>query len=172
VRLAGPRDFMERQRDAMIGHEQWMAMAIEEARLGAAGGEQPFGSVIVRDRAVICRTRSLKVSTSDTTAHSELLAVRTATQKLNQRVLDGCVFYATCEPCPMCLGAILNAGINHLVIGARKSQVRQFSKTAFRFNDYTVERFAEMVGWPLVVEQALQEQCIALYADAAVELTR
>ena len=61
---------------------------------------------------------------------------------------------------------------NHLVIGARKSQVRQFSKTAFRFNDYTVERFAEMVGWPLIVEQALQEQCIALYADAAVELTR
>jgi tRNA(adenine34) deaminase len=149
-----------------------MALAVEEARLGGSSGEQPFGSVIARDGAVICRTRSLKVSTSDATAHSELLAVRAATQKLNRRVLDGCVFYATCEPCPMCLGAILNAGINHLVIGARKSQVRQFSRTAFRFNDYTVERFAEMVGWSLIVEQALQEQCIALYADAAMELTR
>jgi tRNA(adenine34) deaminase len=156
----------------MGGHEQWMAIAIEEARLGEANGEQPFGSVIVRDGALICRTRSLKVSTSDTTAHSELLAVRAATQRLNQRVLDGGVFYATCEPCPMCLGAILNAGINHLVIGARKSQVLQFSKTAFRFSDYTVERFADMVGWSLVVEQALQEQCIALYAGATVELTR
>jgi tRNA(adenine34) deaminase len=156
----------------MTGHEQWMAIAIEEARLGAASGEQPFGSAIVRDGALICRTRSLKVSTSDTTAHSELLAVRAATQKLHQRVLDGCVFYATCEPCPMCLGAILNAGIDRLVIGARKSQVRQFSRTAFRFSDYTVERFAEMVGWSLTVEQALQERCIALYADATIELTR
>jgi tRNA(adenine34) deaminase len=153
-------------------HERLMALAVEEARLGGACGEQPFGSVIARDGAVICQTHSLKVSTSDTTAHSELLAVRAATQKLNRRVLDRCVFYATCEPCPMCLGAILNAGINHLVIGARKSQLRQFSKTAFRFSDYTVERFAEMVGWSLTVEQALQEQCIALYADATVELTR
>jgi tRNA(adenine34) deaminase len=157
---------------AVTEHERLMALAVEEARLGGSSGEQPFGSVIARDGAVICQTRSLKVSTSDTTAHSELLAVRAATQKLNERVLDGCIFYATCEPCPMCLGAILNAGINHLVIGARKSQVRQFSRTAFRFNDYTVERFAEMVGWPLLVEQALQEQCIALYADAPVELTR
>jgi tRNA(adenine34) deaminase len=156
----------------MTGHDRLMAVAIQEARLGGASGEQPFGSVIARDGAVICQTRSLKVSTSDTTAHSELLAVRAATQKLKQRVLDGCVFYATCEPCPMCLGAILNAGINHLVIGARKSQLRQFSKTAFRFSDYTVERFAEMVGWSLIVEQALPEQCIALYADATVELTR
>jgi tRNA(Arg) A34 adenosine deaminase TadA len=72
----------------------------------------------------------------------------------------------------MCLGAIQIAGINHLVIGARKSQVRQFSNAAFRFNAYTVERFAEMVGWPLAVEQVLQEECIGLYANATVELTR
>ena len=158
--------------EAMTEHERWMTIAIEEARFGSASGEQPFGSVIVRNGAMVCRTRSLKVSTSDTTAHSELLAVRTATQGLKHRVLDGCVFYATCEPCPMCLGAILNAGIDRLVIGARKSQVQQFSTTAFHFNAYTVERFAEMVGWPLVVEQALQDQCIALYAGATVTLTR
>jgi tRNA(adenine34) deaminase len=156
----------------MTEHERWMAIAIEEAKLGARVGEQPFGSVIVRNGEALCRTRSLKVSTSDATAHSELMAVREATQKLKRRVLDGCVFYATCEPCPMCLGAIQIAGINHLVIGARKSQVRQFSNAAFRFNAYTVERFAEMVGWPLAVEQVLQEECIGLYANATVELTR
>jgi tRNA(adenine34) deaminase len=156
----------------MTEHERWMSIAIEEAKLGARLGEQPFGSVIVRNGEVLSRTRSLKMSTSDATAHSELMAVREATQKLRQRVLDGAVFYATCEPCPMCLGAIQIAGVNHLVIGARKSQVRQFSKTAFRFNAYTVERFAEMVGWPLLVEQTLSAECIALYANAAVELTR
>jgi tRNA(adenine34) deaminase len=84
-------------------HEHFMAMAIEEARLGAAAGEQPFGAVIVRYGDVTCRARSLKVSTSDTTAHSETLAVKIATQKLGQRTLPGCVFYSTCEPCPMCL---------------------------------------------------------------------
>jgi tRNA(adenine34) deaminase len=54
----------------MTGHDRLMAVAIQEARLGGASGEQPFGSVIARDGAVICQTRSLKVSTSDTTAHS------------------------------------------------------------------------------------------------------
>ena len=156
----------------MTEHERWMSIAIEEAKLGVRLGEQPFGAVIARDGEALARTRSLKVSTSDATAHSELMAVREATQKLKQRVLEGCTFYATCEPCPMCLGAIQIAGINHLVIGARKAQVREFSKTAFRFNNYTVERFAEMVGWPLTVEQALQDECVALYANATVELTR
>jgi len=87
-------------------HERFMAIAIEEAKLGAAMGEQPFGAVVARNGEVIVRTRSLKVSTSDTTAHSETLAIKHATQKLKQRTLPDCVFYCTCEPCPMCLGAI------------------------------------------------------------------
>ena len=156
-----------------VDHERFMAMAIEEAKLGAAAGEQPFGAVIARNGEVICRTRSLKVSTSDTTAHSETLAIRAATQKLGQRALPGCVFYATCEPCPMCLGAILNGGITTLVMGARNASINQLAKLAFNFKDYTVERFAEMVGWELtVIEGVLENECIALYRDAHVALTR
>jgi tRNA(adenine34) deaminase len=154
-------------------HERFMAMAIEEAKLGAAAGEQPFGAVIARNGEVICRARSLKVSTSDTTAHSETLAIRAATQKLGQRTLPDCVFYATCEPCPMCLGAILNGGISTLVMGARNRSINQLAKLAFNFKDYTVERFAEMVGWELtVIEGVLENECIALYRDARVALTR
>jgi len=158
----------------MSDHERFMAMAIEEARAGAAMGEQPFGAVIARDGQLVCRTRSLKVSTSDTTAHSETLAIKTATQRLGMRILPpGCVFYATCEPCPMCLGAILNGGIETLVMGARNSDIRALATLAFNFKDYTVERFAEMTGWNLkVVEGVLTDQCVALYRDAAVELTR
>jgi tRNA(Arg) A34 adenosine deaminase TadA len=95
----------------MANHERFMAMAIAEAKLGAAAGEQPFGAVVARGDELICKARSLKVGTSDATAHSETLAIKAATQKLRQRTLPDCVFYATCEPCPMCLGAILNAGI-------------------------------------------------------------
>jgi len=157
----------------VTNHEKYMAIAIEEAKAGAAMGEQPFGAVVTRGEEVICRARSLKVGTFDTTAHSETLAIKHATQKLRQRTLPDCVFYATCEPCPMCLGAILNAGISTLVIGARKHQVRPFATRAFNFKDYSVESFAEMVGWDLtVINGVLNDQCVALYANSAVELTR
>src|SRR6266851_8659647 len=151
-------------------HESFMAIAIEEAKLGAAMGEQPFGAVVVRNGEVICRTRSLKVSTSDTTAHSETLAIKHATQKLRQRMLPDCVFYCTCEPCPMCCGAILNGGIKTLVMGARNRHIKNLAELAFNFKDYSVERFADMVGWDLtVVEGVLEDECVALYRESRVE---
>jgi tRNA(adenine34) deaminase len=154
-------------------HEHFMAIAIEEAKRGRAAGEQPFGAVVARGGEVVCRTCSLKVSRSDVTAHSETLAVGMATQVLRTRTLTGCTFYCTCEPCPMCLGAILNGGIDHLVMGARNRDVARPDKLAFNFGDYTVERFAAMVGWNLkVVEGVLGDACIDLYRTAGVELTR
>jgi tRNA(adenine34) deaminase len=154
-------------------HNRFMAIAIEEAKAGAAQGEQPFGALIVRDGAIIVKSRSLKVSTSDTTAHAETLAIKYATQKLGQRTLPGCTFYATCEPCPMCLGAILNGGIETLVLGARNADVKRLAKLAFNFKDYTVERFAEMTGWDLtLIEGVRTDECLELYTTARVELTR
>jgi tRNA(adenine34) deaminase len=68
---------------------------------------------------------------------------------------------------------VLNGGIKTIVIGARNRQVQQFAKLAFHFKDYSVERFAEMVGWDLtVVGGVLSDECIALYAGTHVELTR
>src|ERR1700712_2736562 len=121
----------------MIDHQRFMAIAIEEARLGRAAGEQPFGAVVARDGEVVAQARSLKVNTHDTTAHSELLAIKAASMTLRQRVLTGCVFYATCEPCPMCLGSILNAGIDILVIGVRKRKLNGLPNLAYDFKDYT-----------------------------------
>ena len=154
-------------------HERFMAIAIEEALAGRAKGEQPFGAVVARDGEVVCRTHSLKVSRCDATAHSETMAVGLATQTLRTRTLTGCTFYCTCEPCPMCLGAIFNGGINTLVMGARNSDVQGLAKLAFNFGSYSVESFVAMVGWKLtVVEGVLGEQCIDLYRTADVELTR
>jgi tRNA(adenine34) deaminase len=154
-------------------HSHFMALAIEEAKAGAAQGEQPFGALIVRDGEIIVRSRSLKVATSDTTAHAETLAIKYATQKLGQRTLPGCTFYATCEPCPMCLGAILNGGIQTLVLGVRNADVKRLAKFAFNFKDYTIERFAEMTGWDLtLIEGVRTGECLELYTSARVELTR
>ena len=119
----------------MKSHEDYMAMAIEEAKAGAASGEQPFGAAVVLDGELVVRTRSLKVSLSDSTAHSETLAVKMATVKLGRRRIPDAVFYATCEPCPMCLGAILNAGIGTLVLGARNADLRELAPLAFNFKD-------------------------------------
>jgi tRNA(adenine34) deaminase len=70
-------------------------------------------------------------------------------------------------------GCILNGGITTLVMGARNRHIKQLAKLAFNFKDYTVARFAEMVGWELtVIEGVLETECIALYRDARVALTR
>src|SRR6202020_923209 len=106
-------------------HNRFMAIAIEEAKAGAAQGEQPFGAVVARDGEVVVRSRSLKVSACDATAHSETLAIKYATQKLGRRELPDCTFYATCEPCPMCLGAILNGGFNTLLLGGPKPHTKK-----------------------------------------------
>ena len=132
---SGAPDAMERPMDQ--DHSRFMAIAIAEAKAGAAQGEQPFGAVIVRNGEVVVQSRSLKVSTSDTTAHSETLAIKYATQKLQTRTLPDCTFYATCEPCPMCLGAILNGGIGTLVLGARNRDVKKLAALAFNFKDYS-----------------------------------
>ncbi len=154
-------------------HERFMAMAIEEAKAGAAMGEQPFGSLVVVNGEVIVRSRSLKVGLSDTTAHSETRAISLATQKLKRREIPEGVFYSTCEPCPMCLGAVFNSGIKTLVLGARNADIHKLANLAFNYNRYTAESFAEFVGWDLtVVTGVLHDQCVDLYRTARVELTR
>lgn len=84
-----------------------MRRAIELAQNGIdsnAGG--PFGVVVVLNGEIIAEGNNRVTSTNDPTAHAEVVAIRNACQKLNSFQLDGCVLYTSCEPCPMCLGAI------------------------------------------------------------------
>src|SRR5258708_9691467 len=131
------------------GHERFMSVAIEEEKAGAAAGEQPFGAVVVLNGEVVCGSRSVKVSTSDTTAHSETLAIKYATQQPKRRFIPEAVFYSTCEPCPMCMGAVFNSGIKTLVLGARNADVARLANLAFNFKNYKAEPFAAFVGWDL-----------------------
>jgi len=148
-----------------------MRIAIEEAKAGLAIGEQPFGTVITSKESIVCQTHSLKVSTCDPTAHAETLAIRAASHKLQQRTLPDCVVYTTCEPCPMCLGAMLNAGVKRLVMGARLSDLS--ASSIFSFGSYSAERFAAMVGWALQTDSGvLGEECIGLYRGTSASLTR
>jgi guanine deaminase len=87
--------------------DEWMrqaiALAVENVR-EARGG--PFGAVVVKDGQVIATGVNTVTSTFDPTAHAEIVAIRGACRYLSQHQLTGCELYSSCEPCPMCLGAI------------------------------------------------------------------
>lgn len=87
--------------------EKHMREAIELSHrniLKGAGG--PFAAVIVRNGAVVARGTNLVTSTNDPTAHAEIVAIRAACRSLKTFQLSDCEIYTTCEPCPMCLGAV------------------------------------------------------------------
>ena len=81
---------------------QAIALALENIRTG--GG--PFAALVVKDGAIVATGANRVTTTSDPTAHAEIVAIREACKKLGSFQLDDCEIYTTCEPCPMCLGAI------------------------------------------------------------------
>jgi len=84
-----------------------MRRAIEVAKSGMEANEGgPFGAVVVKDGEVIAEGNNCVTSTNDPTAHAEVQAIRKACEKLETFQLDDCIIYTSCEPCPMCLGAI------------------------------------------------------------------
>ena len=93
---------------SLADKQRFLGMAIAEAVRGAKAGQGgPFGAVIVKDGFVIARAANAVVASNDPTAHAEVQAIRAACAALGTFRLDGCDIYASCEPCPMCLGAIL-----------------------------------------------------------------
>jgi len=108
--------------DEQRQHEKFMRMAIQlseqnvEQRLGG-----PFGAVIVKDGMVIARSANKVVQQKDPTAHAEISAIRLACAELETYNLEGCLIYTSCEPCPMCLGAIYWAHIDAIYYANTKA---------------------------------------------------
>ena len=87
--------------------KEFMRRAFELAQNGVDDGKGgPFGAVVVKDGKIVGEGCNRVTSTNDPTAHAEVVAIRAACQNLNDFQLEGCVIYTSCEPCPMCLGAI------------------------------------------------------------------
>lgn len=99
----------------------FISVAIDLAREGMndnLGG--PFGAIVVKDRKIIGRGQNRVTSSHDPTAHAEVNAIRDACQQLSTFELRGCILYTSCEPCPMCLGAIYWARIDRVVFAATR----------------------------------------------------
>lgn len=101
-------------------YEEWMALALDEARRAPAHGDVPVGAVVVRrrDGAVVAARHNERELTGDPTAHAELLALRDAATESGSWRLDAHALVVTLEPCPMCAGAIWAARVPLLVFGA------------------------------------------------------
>ncbi|TSD63242.1 nucleoside deaminase [Inquilinus sp. KBS0705] len=115
-------------------HETFMQMAIELSEYNlknALGG--PFGAVIVKDGMVVARSANKVVPQNDPTAHAEISAIRLACQELGTFNLAGCEIYTSCEPCPMCLGAIYWAHIDKIYYANTKEDA-----AAIGFDDHAI----------------------------------
>ena len=96
-----------------------MALALEEAQTALSHDDVPVGAVVLDPNGiVIARRHNERESTSDPTAHAEVLALRDAAEALGTWRLDGCTLVVTLEPCPMCAGAAVNSRIERVVYGA------------------------------------------------------
>jgi guanine deaminase len=105
---------------------RFLALAIAEAARGCqAGSGGPFGAVVVKDGVVIAQACNAVVANNDPTAHAEVQAIRAACAALSSFQLHGCDLYASCEPCPMCLGAILWARPRAVYFAATRDDAAQ-----------------------------------------------
>ncbi len=102
----------------MTREEKFMQEAIQLSQNAIDNNNGgPFGSVIVKNNIVIGRGYNKVTSTNDPTAHAEMVAIRDACKNINSFQLEDCEIYTSCEPCPMCLGAIYWARAKHIYIG-------------------------------------------------------
>ena len=103
-------------------HSRHMRAALEQAKAALECGEVPVGAAIVCGGSVIALAHNEREALGDPTAHAEVLALRRAAKALGRRRLDGCTLYVTLEPCPMCAGAIIMAGVDCVYYGADDPQ--------------------------------------------------
>lgn len=98
--------------------EDYMRMALDEARLAAEEGEVPIGAVVVHEGEVIAQAHNRRETDRDPSAHAEFSAMCEAARALDRWRLTGCTVYVTLEPCLMCAGLMVNARIDRCVYGA------------------------------------------------------
>ena len=135
---------------------KYMLEAVELSRKGISGLEGgPFGCVIVRGDEVVGRGWNKVTSSCDPTAHAEIVAIREACEKLGSHQLTGCEVYTSCEPCPMCLGAIYWARIDQIYYANDKADA-----AAIGFDDKFIydEIACSMENRKLPIVQLLRDE--------------
>lgn len=136
-----------------MSHEEFMELAIKEAKKAENIGEVPIGAVIVKDGEVIATGHNLRESSQKTSSHAEFIAIERANDAVGSWRLEECTLYVTLEPCPMCAGAILQSRIPTVVFGAYDPKA---GCTGSLMNLLGDERFNHQSE---VIPEVLHERC-------------
>ena len=143
--------------------EQYMALAIEQAKLAASLGEVPVGAVLVHQGEVIAAGYNRREIDKDPLAHAELLCIKQASQALGGWRIPDATLYVTLEPCPMCAGGILNARIGRVVYGAKDPKAGSL--------DSVTQLYQLPYNWkPQVTGGVLEEDCAELLRQFFAQL--
>ena len=135
-----------------------MDEAIKEALNGIENGHGgPFGAVVVRDGKIIGRGHNRVIINQDPTCHGEVEAIRDACRNIGSFSLEGADIYTTSEPCPMCLGAVLWAGISNIYYGCDRDDAQRIG-----FRDKVFYDTMDKLSYRLIPTQ--REQCLDLFS--------
>ena len=136
----------------------YMNLALDEAKRAAEEGEVPVGAVIVKEGKIVASARNNREATGDATGHAELLAIREACRVLGGWHLEACELYVTLEPCPMCMGAIINSRLGKVYFGAKDAKAGAcgsvLNMCAYPLNHK-----------PLIEKGFMKEECAKLLSD-------
>mgnify|MGYP000819099660 FL=1 len=143
----------------MTKDEKYMKEAIKQAKKAAAAGDVPIGCVIVKDDKILARGYNKRNAKKTTLAHAELLAIEKASRKTGDWRLEECTMYITLEPCQMCAGAIVQARIPRVVVGAMNKKAGCAGSV---LNLFQVEAFNHQVEFEKGI---LEKECSAILSD-------
>ena len=138
--------------------EELMKKAIELSEENVANGGGPFGAVIARDGEIIATGVNRVTANCDPTAHAEVSAIRAACQKLKTFDLSGCEIFSSCEPCPMCLGAIYWAHIDRLYFGTDKDDAKAIGfDDSFIYDELALPRTLRKLPVRILMDKEAEE---------------
>lgn len=138
----------------MTDDETYMRLALAQAKRAVDRGEVPVGAVVVSSGKVLGRGYNRPISRKDPTAHAEMVAIRRACQRAGNYRLSNCDLYVTLEPCPMCMGAIMQARIRKVVYGTLDPKAGAV-RSVMRFPFKKMNHRPELKGGPLAEECGL-----------------
>ena len=143
--------------------EKFMRAAIRAAKRGLKEGEVPIGAVVVYEEKVVARGYNRRAKLQLASAHAEMMAIDKACKKFGSwRLPSGCELYVTLEPCPMCMGASLNARVDKIYFGAYEQKGRSLTDALAEAN--LLNHKTEVTGG------VLEEECSGLLTAFFVEM--
>jgi tRNA(adenine34) deaminase len=139
--------------------EQFMKIAVEQAKIAEENGDVPIGAVIVYENQIIGKAYNQREQLADPTAHAEIIALTQAAAAIGSWRLEGCTMYVTLEPCPMCAGALVLSRMDRLIFGCDDSKAGACKSL---YNIVQDERLNHRLE---VTSGVLREECSRLLQD-------